>query len=89
MHQHNWRRAANYMYLYSTRLKTEVVQKDHHGTSPMLQERLNALSAAINALHLVHPAYAWVDELAEGDSLLSERYPSKKAKRTLEEHGKY
>ncbi|KAK1360389.1 hypothetical protein POM88_044863 [Heracleum sosnowskyi] len=32
----------------------------------MLQQRLNALSAAINALHLVHRAYAFIDPI--GDS---------------------
>lgn len=31
----------------------------------MLQERLNGLSAAINALHLVNPAYAWIDRIHE------------------------
>ncbi|XP_050147868.1 nuclear pore complex protein NUP160-like isoform X2 [Malus sylvestris] len=28
MHQHNWRRAASYMYLYSARLRTETALKD-------------------------------------------------------------
>lgn len=89
MHQHNWRRAANYMYLYSARLKAEVALKDHLGSSLILQERLNAVSAAINALHLVHPAYAWIDPPAEGSSLMSEQYPSKKAKRTVDGGCKY
>eukprot|EP00257_Ricinus_communis_P019155 XP_015578065.1 nuclear pore complex protein NUP160 isoform X1 [Ricinus communis] len=84
MHRHNWRRAASYMYLYSTRLRTEVVLKDHQQIVLVLQERLNGLSAAINALHLVHPAYAWIDPLLEGNSL-NEYYPSKKAKRTAQE----
>ncbi|XP_028775144.1 nuclear pore complex protein NUP160 [Neltuma alba] len=84
MHQHNWRRAANYMYLYSARLKTEVSLKDYQGSSLILQERLNALSAAINALHLVHPAHAWIDPPAEGSGLMSEQYPSKKARRTVD-----
>ncbi|XP_054791802.1 nuclear pore complex protein NUP160-like isoform X2 [Prosopis cineraria] len=84
MHQHNWRRAANYMYLYSARLKTEVALKDYHGSSLILQERLNAISAAINALHLVHPAHAWIDPPADGSSLMSEQYPSKKARRTVD-----
>ncbi|XP_061369060.1 nuclear pore complex protein NUP160 [Gastrolobium bilobum] len=86
MHQHNWQRAANYIYLYSARLRTEAALKDNQGSSLMLQERLNSLSAAVNALHLVHPAYAWIDPLAEGNSLMSEHYPSKKAKRTPDEH---
>ncbi|XP_027365626.1 nuclear pore complex protein NUP160 [Abrus precatorius] len=86
LHQHNWRRAANYIYMYSARLRTEAALKDSQGSSLMLQERLNALSAAVNALHLVHPAYAWIDSLAEGNSLMNEQYPSKKAKRTPDEH---
>ncbi|RYR42511.1 hypothetical protein Ahy_A08g038982 isoform C [Arachis hypogaea] len=48
MRQHNWRRAANYMYMYSTRLRTEAASKDYQGSSLMLQEKLNALSAAVN-----------------------------------------
>ncbi|XP_058763135.1 nuclear pore complex protein NUP160-like isoform X2 [Vicia villosa] len=76
LHQHNWRRAANYMYMYSARLKTEAALKDNQGSSMMLQERLNALSAAVNALHLVHPAYAWIDSLTDHNSLTSECYPT-------------
>ncbi|KAK7355535.1 hypothetical protein VNO80_14793 [Phaseolus coccineus] len=86
MHRHNWRRAAHYIYMYSARLRTEAAPKDSVGSSLMLQERGNALSAAINALHLVHPAYAWIDSLVEGSSLVNEQYPSKKAKRTPDEH---
>ncbi|KAL2323239.1 hypothetical protein Fmac_027618 [Flemingia macrophylla] len=86
LHRHNWRRAANYIYMYSARLRTEVSLKDSVGSSLMLQERLNALSASVNALRLVHPAYAWIDSLADGSSLVKEHYPSKKAKRTPDEH---
>ncbi|KAJ9153482.1 hypothetical protein P3X46_026915 [Hevea brasiliensis] len=85
MHRHNWRRAASYIYQYSTRLRTELVLKDHQHVSLVLQERLNALSAAINALHLVRPACAWIDPLLEGNSLQIECYPSKKAKKTVKE----
>ncbi|KAF2314379.1 hypothetical protein GH714_025859 [Hevea brasiliensis] len=85
MHQHNWRRAASYIYQYSTRLRTELVLKDHQHVSLVLQERLNALSAAINALHLVRPACAWIDPLLEGNSLQNECYPSKRAKKTVKE----
>lgn len=76
------------MYMYSARLRTEAALKDSVGSSLMLQERLNALSSAVNALHLVHPAYAWIDSLAEGSYLVNEYYPSKKAKRTPDEHCK-
>ncbi|XP_012074439.1 nuclear pore complex protein NUP160 isoform X1 [Jatropha curcas] len=85
MHRHNWRRAASYIYQYSTRLRAEIVMKDHQHISLVLQERLNGLSAAINALSLVHPAYAWIDHLLEGNSLHNECYPSKKAKKTVKE----
>jgi len=76
------------MYMYSARLKTEAPLKDNQGSSLMLQERLNALSAAVNALHLVHPSYAWIDSLTDRNSLASECYPSKKAKRTPDEYCK-
>ncbi|XWS20630.1 hypothetical protein CRYUN_Cryun31cG0119100 [Craigia yunnanensis] len=85
MRRHNWRRAANYIYLYSARLRTDSVLKDQQHMSITLQERLNALSAAVNALYLVHPAYAWIDPLPEGHPLLNEHYPRKKAKKTVKE----
>lgn len=85
MHRHNWRRAASYIYLYSARLRTDSVLKDQQHMSITLQERLNALSAAVNALHLVHPAYAWIDPLPEGHPLRNELYPRKKAKMTVKE----
>ncbi|KAK1370532.1 nuclear pore complex protein NUP160 [Heracleum sosnowskyi] len=85
MHRHNWRRAASYIYLYSARLRTEAAVKDYQNRSLMLQERLNGLSAAINALHLVHPAYAWIDPIPDQSSLHRESYPSKKPRITVEE----
>ncbi|KAK4566003.1 hypothetical protein RGQ29_002278 [Quercus rubra] len=85
MHRHNWRRAAGYMYLYSARLRSEATLKDYQNTALVLQERLNGLSAAINALHLVHPAYAWIDPLPEGNSLHNEHYPRKKARKVEEQ----
>ncbi|KAK3022159.1 hypothetical protein RJ639_045354, partial [Escallonia herrerae] len=88
MHRHNWRRAASYIYLYSTQLRTEAAVKDHHGRSLALQERLNGLSAAINALHLVHPAYAWINPSLEENPLHKENYPSKRARISVEEQCK-
>uniref|UniRef100_A0A5B7BIU5 Uncharacterized protein n=1 Tax=Davidia involucrata TaxID=16924 RepID=A0A5B7BIU5_DAVIN len=85
MHQHNWRKAASYIYLYSAHLRAEAAFKDNQHRSPVLQERLNGLSTAINALHLVHPAYAWIDPLFEEQSLSKDHYPSKKAKITVQE----
>lgn len=81
MRRHNWRMAASYMYQFSARLRSEATSTDYKHMSLVLQERLNGLSAAINALSLVHPGYAWIDPLPEE----SMRYPAKKAKRT-EEH---
>ncbi|KAK9286738.1 hypothetical protein L1049_015142 [Liquidambar formosana] len=72
------------MYLYSAHLRTEAALKDHQHRSLALQERLNGLSAAINALQLVHPAYAWIDPLIEEQFLYHEHYPSKKAKKTVD-----
>ncbi|KAJ4829819.1 hypothetical protein Tsubulata_025329 [Turnera subulata] len=86
MSRHNWRRAARYMYQYSGRLRTEVVLKDQQQMSLVLQERLSSLSAAINALLLVHPAYAWIDPPLEGKSQHNETYPSKKSKILLKTH---
>lgn len=80
VHRHNWRKAAAYIYSYSSRLKIAASYKDHQGRSLILQDRLNALSASINALHLVHPAYAWIDNILEDKLLLKEDYPSKKAR---------
>ncbi|TQE12350.1 hypothetical protein C1H46_002003 [Malus baccata] len=51
------------MYLYSARLRKETALRDYQHTSLALKEILNWLSAAINALHLVHPANAWIDPL--------------------------
>ncbi|CAH2035197.1 unnamed protein product [Thlaspi arvense] len=81
MKRHNWRMAASYMYQFSARLRREVASKDYAHMSLVLQERLNGLSAAMNALSLVHPGYAWIDPLPEE----SVRYPAKKARRAEEE----
>lgn len=85
MHRHNWRKAASYMYLYSARLRTETSLKGYQQLWRALKEILNGLSAAINALHLVHPAYAWIDPLLERNALHNEKYPSKKARITIED----
>ncbi|KAI3448399.1 hypothetical protein Pfo_005064 [Paulownia fortunei] len=85
MHRHNWRRAATYMYLYSVRLRAEAMVKDHQLRSLTLQERLNGLAAAINALQLVHPSYAWIDAPVDETSLDKENYPNKKARITKQE----
>ncbi|XP_024008157.1 nuclear pore complex protein NUP160 [Eutrema salsugineum] len=81
MRRHNWRMAASYMYQFSARLRSEAASKDYIHMSLVLQERLNGLSAAINALSLVHPGYAWIDPLPEE----SMRYSVKKVRREEEE----
>lgn len=86
MQRHNWRRAASYIYQYSARLRTEVDLKDHQRMSLVLQERLNSLSAAINALHLIQSEHAWINPLFGGNSVHNESYPSKKAKKLVKEH---
>nr|DAD37335.1 TPA_asm: hypothetical protein HUJ06_007976 [Nelumbo nucifera] len=80
MHRHNWRRAASYMYRYTTRLMNEATPKDDQQLSIVLHERLNGLSAVINALHLVGPTYSWIDPHIEGYSCLDEHYPHKRAR---------
>ncbi|AAG21620.1 unknown protein; 42586-33527 [Arabidopsis thaliana] len=81
MRRHNWRMAASYMYQFSARLRSEGACKDYKHMSLVLQERLNGLSAAMNALALVHPGYAWIDPVPEETT----RYPVKKARRAEEE----
>ena len=88
IHRHNWQKAASYIYLYSARLKTEGALGDNHFSSSLVLERLNGLSAAINALHLVHPDFMWIEPLFERDAIQSKHYPSKKAKRTVDEQRK-
>lgn len=84
MYRHNWRKAASYMYLYSVKMRAVAALKDHQPRSLALQERLNGLSAAINALHLVHPAYAWIEAPVDETFLYKENYPSKKARTIME-----
>ncbi|KAF6156793.1 hypothetical protein GIB67_033262 [Kingdonia uniflora] len=86
MHRHNWRKAATYIYRYSARLRNEVVLEKKQHLSRALQEILNGLSAAINALNLVHPAYAWIDPQLDGYSCPDEHYPNKKARKIGEEN---
>ncbi|KAL3729190.1 hypothetical protein ACJRO7_026308 [Eucalyptus globulus] len=84
MHRHNWRKAASYMYRYTARLRTETSSRDNQQSLLSLQERLNGLSAAINALHLVRPAHAWIELPSQDISFEHEPYPSKKARKAVE-----
>jgi nuclear pore complex protein Nup160 len=63
------------MYRYFVRLSREGNAGGTRQLSHTLQERLHALSAAINALQLVDPSFAWLDSVCEADDQIS---PSKK-----------
>jgi hypothetical protein len=49
------------MYLYSVRVKETGLVETRLSSAFSLQEQLNSLAAAINALHLVDPTSAWLD----------------------------
>ncbi|XP_047324446.1 nuclear pore complex protein NUP160 [Impatiens glandulifera] len=85
MRRHNWRKAATYMYLYASQIRTEAANKDFHPRSMLLQERLNGLSAAINALHLVHSDCAWINPILDEQLFQKEHRPIKKARLTEHE----
>ncbi|EAY84440.1 hypothetical protein OsI_05813 [Oryza sativa Indica Group] len=74
-YRNNWRKAAAHMYRYFVRLSREGNAGGTRQLSHTLQERLHALSAAINALQLVDPSFAWLDSVCEADDQIS---PSKK-----------
>lgn len=61
MQRSNWRRAALYMYLYSVRLKEIGLTEAGLSENFVLQEQINSLAAAINALNLVDSMHAWLD----------------------------
>ncbi|XP_077233386.1 SUPPRESSOR OF AUXIN RESISTANCE1 isoform X2 [Tasmannia lanceolata] len=84
MYRHNWRKAASYMYQYATRLKKEANLKECPQLSHKLQERLQGLSAAISALHLVHCDFAWIDSQLENYIGPDQHSPNKKARRIME-----
>jgi nuclear pore complex protein Nup160 len=54
MQRHNWRRAAACIYRYTVRVREE-------SRTPNIQEELHGILAAINALQLVDPTYAWFE----------------------------
>uniref|UniRef100_A0A0D3F0K1 Uncharacterized protein n=1 Tax=Oryza barthii TaxID=65489 RepID=A0A0D3F0K1_9ORYZ len=65
-YRNNWRKAAAHMYREGNAGGTRQL-------SHALQERLHALSAAINALQLVDPSFAWLDSVCEADDQISPR----------------
>jgi nuclear pore complex protein Nup160 len=82
-YRNNWRKAAQYMYRYFVRLNREGNTCVGRQLSHQLQERLHALSAAINALQLVDPLFAWLDSVCEADDQIS---PSKRPRNLLMEN---
>ncbi|XP_015689514.1 nuclear pore complex protein NUP160 [Oryza brachyantha] len=85
-YRNNWRKAAAYMYRYFVRLSREGNAGGARQLSHVLQERLHALSAAINALQLVDPSFAWLDSVCEADDQIS---PSKKPRNLLMENSAF
>ncbi|CAN6466089.1 unnamed protein product [Victoria cruziana] len=83
MHRHNCRSAASFMYRYAVRLKKEQTSKDDSYVSLTLEERLHALAAAVNALHLVDPAYSWIDSVQESYMPNAQHSPNKKARKSI------
>ncbi|KAG0475193.1 hypothetical protein HPP92_014879 [Vanilla planifolia] len=71
-YRNNWRKAASYIYRYSTRLRNEVDVDDSKRYSVALQGRLEGLSAAINALQLVCHSSAWIESKYD-DSFTTEQ----------------
>ncbi|CAL5060334.1 unnamed protein product [Urochloa decumbens] len=82
-YRNNWRKAAAYMYRYFVRLNREGNAGGSRQLPHVLQERLHALSAAINALQLVDPSFAWLDSVCEADDQVS---PSKRPRNLLMEN---
>ncbi|CAA6656466.1 unnamed protein product [Spirodela intermedia] len=88
-HRSNWRRAASYMYRYTVRLRTETNVKEQQQPSSAFEERIWGLSAAISALKLVNPAFAWIDS-QHGDYYFSDQYsPNKRARKVLVDRSTY
>ncbi|KAL6888651.1 hypothetical protein ACP4OV_009677 [Aristida adscensionis] len=84
-YRNNWRKAAGYMYRYFVRLNREG-NAGGNRLSHALQERMHALSAAINALQLVDPSFAWLDSVCEADDQIS---PSKRPRNLLMENSAF
>lgn len=84
--RNNWRKAASYMFRYSVRLKKEANSNGNHQDSSVLQERLHALSAAINALQQVDHAYAWIESQYGNDLSNYQGSPNKKPRNVSAEN---
>lgn len=82
-YRNNWRKAAAYMYRYFVRLSREGDAGGGRQLTHVLQEKLHALSTAINSLQLVEPSCAWLDSVCEADDQIS---PSKKPRNLLMEN---
>ena len=79
MQRHNWRRAAACMYRYTVRVKEE-------SRTPNIQEELHGILAAINALQLVDPTYAWFEPPSRAGENPA---PSKRQRLTAGQSGQF
>uniref|UniRef100_N1QPW6 Nuclear pore complex protein NUP160 domain-containing protein n=1 Tax=Aegilops tauschii TaxID=37682 RepID=N1QPW6_AEGTA len=85
-YRNNWRKAAGCMYRYFVRLSREGEAGGGRQLTHVLQEKLHALSTAINSLQLVEPSCAWLDSICEADDQIS---PSKKPRNLLMENSAF
>ncbi|EMS53650.1 hypothetical protein TRIUR3_25313 [Triticum urartu] len=85
-YRNNWRKAAGCMYRYFVRLSREGEAGGGRQLTHVLQEKLHALSTAINSLQLVEPSCAWLDSVCEADDQIS---PSKKPRNLLMENSAF
>ncbi|KAK8956245.1 Polyadenylate-binding protein 2 [Platanthera guangdongensis] len=81
--RNNWRRAASYIYQYSIRLRNEVNMDDTEKFPAALQERLEGLSAGINALQLADNGSSWIDSNHDDCFSLNHGLPHKRARNVL------
>ncbi|KAK8967336.1 hypothetical protein KSP40_PGU005407 [Platanthera guangdongensis] len=82
-YRNSWRRAASYIYQYSIRLRNEVNMDDTEKFPAALQERLEGLSAGINALQLADNGSSWIDSNHDDCFSLNHGLPHKRARNVL------
>ncbi|KAG0473504.1 hypothetical protein HPP92_015361 [Vanilla planifolia] len=84
-YRNNWRKAASYIYRYSTRLRNEVDVDDSKKVFCSTQGRLEGLSAAINALQLVCHSSAWIESKYDDSFTTEQGLPSKRSRNVSSE----
>ncbi|KAJ7548231.1 hypothetical protein O6H91_07G003400 [Diphasiastrum complanatum] len=87
MHRHSFRHAAGYMYCYFLRLKEESAKHSFSKNISVLEEQIHSLAAAINALNLVHPSSAWIDQQYTRQHSPDKPSPMKRIRVVSEDHG--